>query len=145
MLYRTFFIAIIVIVHQYFTLSSIFGWLFGFYFRTHLFPNVSQKDDGTRTGEIHYLYFQWELTTLFIIILVFFILCRQEILYQYYAYAFHGSAVSWRARFYYIYSIPSKCPICIIYHTCSLQQDGITFSEWLEKTLTKSTRIHALH
>lgn len=53
---------------------------------------------------------------------------RQEILYQYYAYAFHGSAVSWRARFYYIYSIPSKCRSWIIYHTCSLQQFGITFS-----------------
>lgn len=74
----------------------------------------------------------------------FFNFYRQEILYQYYAYAFHGSAVSWRAIFYYIYSIPSKCPSCIIYHTCSLQQVGITFSEWLEKTLPKSTRIHAL-
>lgn len=63
LLYRMFVFQLIV---HHFTLSPIFGKLFWFYFRTHLFPNVSQKDAGTRTGEIQYLYFQWELTTLLI-------------------------------------------------------------------------------
>ena len=72
---------------------------FGLSPRTPLFPNASQKDNGTRTGEKRPLkYFRHirDCTSLEFWDSAFLLIHfnRQEILYQYYAYAFHGSAVS---------------------------------------------------
>ena len=72
---------------------------FGLSPRTPLFPNASQKDNGTRTGEqrpLKYFHRIRDCTSLEFCDSVFLLIHfnRQEILYQYYAYAFHGSAVS---------------------------------------------------
>ena len=72
---------------------------FGLSPRTPLFPNASQKDNGTRTGEqrpLKYFHHIRDCTSLEFCDSDFLLIHfnRQEILYQYYAYAFHGSAVS---------------------------------------------------